>query len=144
VFNLVILIGRLTRDPEMRYTPSGQAVTRFTLAVDRPVARGPNGEKQTDFVDVVVWRKLAEQASQFLTKGRLVCVRGRLQIRSYDDSRGVRRKASEIVAYEVRFLDGRRQDGAAAAADAGSDDIPLPPEPEPAGIEAGGEDEMPF
>jgi len=73
MFNRIILIGRLTRDPELRYTPSGDPVCNFSLAVDRPFT-SQNGEKQTDFIDVVTWRKVAEQASQYLSKGRLVAV----------------------------------------------------------------------
>ncbi len=107
--NKVILIGRLTADPNLRYTRSGNAVANFTLAVDRPFTN-QGGEKETDFIDIVTWRKLAEIVANNLEKGRLVAVEGRLQIRSYDDQNGVRRKAAEIVADQVKFLDYRRQD----------------------------------
>jgi len=107
--NKVILIGRLTADPNLRYTQSGNAVANFTLAVDRPFTN-QGGEKETDFIDIVTWRKLAEIVANNLEKGRLVAVEGRLQIRSYDDQNGVRRKAAEIVADQVKFLDYRRQD----------------------------------
>ncbi|KJS18172.1 MAG: single-stranded DNA-binding protein [Peptococcaceae bacterium BRH_c4b] len=108
MLNKVILIGRLTRDPELRYTPSGTPVAKFTLAVDRR----PNkqGEREADFIDIVTWQKTAETCANYLGKGRLVAVEGRLQIRSYDDNQGVRRKAAEIVAETVRFLD-RAKDG---------------------------------
>jgi single-strand DNA-binding protein len=109
MLNKVILIGRLTADPNLRYTQSGNAVANFTLAVDRPYT-SQGGEKEVDFIDIVTWRKLAEIVANNLEKGRLVAVEGRLQIRSYDDQNGVRRKAAEIVADQVKFLDYRRQD----------------------------------
>ena len=81
MYNRIILIGRLTRDPELRYVPSGAPVASFTLAVDRPF-RDQQGNRETDFIDIVAWRKLAEQVSQYMSKGRMVAVEGRLQIRS--------------------------------------------------------------
>jgi single-strand DNA-binding protein len=108
MLNRVILIGRLVRDPELRYTPTGVAVASFTIAVDRPFF-GKQGERQTDFIDIVVWQKQAEVCHRNLAKGRLVAVEGRLQIRSYDDNQGVRRKAAEVVADSVRFLDRPRE-----------------------------------
>ncbi len=122
MLNKIILIGRLVREPELRYTPSGVAVARFTMAVDRPFANR-QGERETDFIDIVVWQKQAEICTQYLGKGRLVAVEGRLQIRSYDDSQGVRRKAAEVVAEQVRFLDRPREGQVAAGA--GSNDIAL-------------------
>lgn len=104
MLNRVILIGRLTRDPELRYVPSGQPVASFTLAVDRPFTNQA-GERETDFIDIVAWRKLADQVSQHLSKGRLVAVEGRLQIRSYETQDGQKRKVAEVVADGVRFLD---------------------------------------
>ena len=104
MYNRIILIGRLTRDPELRYVPSGQPVASFTLAVDRPFTN-QQGERDTDFIDIVAWRKLAEQVSQHLVKGRLVAVEGRLQIRSYETQDGQKRKVAEVVADGVRFLD---------------------------------------
>ncbi|MDR7521706.1 MAG: single-stranded DNA-binding protein [Armatimonadota bacterium] len=114
MYNRIILIGRLTRDPELRYVPSGQPVASFTLAVDRPFTN-QQGERDTDFIDVVAWRKLAEQVSQHLVKGRLVAVEGRLQIRSYETQDGQKRKVAEVVADGVRFLD-RKAAGVPAAA----------------------------
>ena len=108
MLNKAILIGRLTADPNFRYTQSGNAAANFTLAVDRPFTN-QGGEKETDFSDIVTWRKLAEVVANNLEKGRLVAVEGRLQIRSYEDQNGVRRKAAEIVADQVKFLDYRRQ-----------------------------------
>jgi len=132
VLNRIILIGRLTRDPELRYVPSGQPVASFTLAVDRPFVN-QQGERATDFIDVVAWRRLAEQVTQHLNKGRLVAVEGRLQIRSYETQDGQKRKVAEVVADAVRFLD--RKPGAPAAAEApgaevepegdGADDVPF-------------------
>jgi len=109
MLNRVILIGRLTKDPELRYTPNGVAVAKFTLAVDRRQAK--DREKETDFIDIVVWQKQAETCANYIGKGRLVAVEGRLQIRSYDDNQGVRRKAAEVVAENVRFLDRAKEGG---------------------------------
>jgi single-strand DNA-binding protein len=134
VLNRIILIGRLTRDPELRYVPSGQPVASFTLAVDRPFTN-QQGERQTDFIDIVAWRRLAEQVTQHLAKGRLVAVEGRLQIRSYETQDGQKRKAAEVVADAVRFLD--RKAGAAPATGAESREA----EPETA---EGGDDDVPF
>ena len=116
MLNRVILIGRLTKDPELRYTPNGVAVAKFTLAVDRRQSK--DREKETDFIDIVVWQKQAETCANYLGKGRLAAVEGRLQIRSYDDNQGVRRKAAEVVAENVRFLD-RAKEGGPGAGSAG-------------------------
>lgn len=110
MLNRVILIGRLVRDPELRYTPTGTPVGSFTVAVDRP-GGNRQGERRTDFIDVVVWSGLAEVCHRNLTRGRLVAVEGRLQIRSYDDSQGIRRRAAEVVAENVRFLDRPKDAG---------------------------------
>jgi single-strand DNA-binding protein len=108
VLNKIILIGRLVQDPELRYTPAGGvAVANFTLAVDRPFVN-QKGEKETDFIRIVAWRKLAEICTNNLSKGRKVAVEGRLQLRSYDDREGVRRTAAEVVAENVFFLDSRK------------------------------------
>lgn len=116
MLNRIILIGRLTRDPELRYVPSGQPVASFSLAVDRPFTN-QQGERETDFIDIVAWRKLAEQVSQHLSKGRLVAVEGRLQIRSFETQDGQKRRVAEVVADAVRFLD-RKATAAAVAAPA--------------------------
>lgn len=131
MLNKVLLIGRLVADPELRYTQTGVAVTNFRIAVDRPYT-GRDGERETDFIDIVTWRKLAEICAHNLNKGRLVAVEGRLQIRSYDDSQGVRRKAAEVVADNVQFLD-RPRDGAGRSGevddlypvDGPDDDVPF-------------------
>ena len=106
MLNRIILIGRLTRDPELRYTPNGKAVAGFSLAVDRGRTNA-QGEKETDFIDIVVWDKQAETCANYLGKGRLVAVEGRLQIRSYETQDGQKRKAAEVVAQNVRFLDSK-------------------------------------
>ncbi|HBL36328.1 MAG TPA: single-stranded DNA-binding protein [Firmicutes bacterium] len=102
--NHVILIGRLTRDPELRYTPNGVAVANFTVAVDRTFTNQA-GEREADFIPIVVWQKLAETCANHLHKGRLVAVDGRLQIRSYDTQDGQKRRVAEVVAANVQFLD---------------------------------------
>ena len=134
MLNRIILIGRLTRDPELRYVPSGQPVASFTLAVDRPFVN-QQGERATDFIDIVAWRRLAEQVTQHLNKGRLVAVEGRLQIRSYETQDGQKRKVAEVVADAVRFLD--RKPGAPTATAEGPG-----AEAEPEGGD--GADDVPF
>ncbi len=104
MLNKIILIGRLTRDPEMKSTSSNISVTTFTLAVDRSFTN-QQGEREADFIPIVTWRKLAETCARFLSKGRLVAVSGRLQVRTYDDNNGQRRYISEVVADEVQFLE---------------------------------------
>lgn len=114
MLNTIILIGRLTRDPELRYTPAGIAVCSFSLAVDRRFTN-QQGEKETDFIEIVVWRQQAERVAEHMRKGRMVAVQGRLQIRNYEDRDGNKRKAAEVVADEVRFLDSPRRDASAGA-----------------------------
>lgn len=132
MLNRIILIGRLTRDPELRYVPSGHPVASFTLAVDRSFVN-QQGERGTDFIDIVAWRKLAEQVTQHLSKGRLVAVEGRLQIRSYETQDGQKRKVAEVVADGVRFLDRK---AASPQADAPAQDAEMEP--------ANGESDVPF
>ncbi len=103
MLNRIILIGRLTKDPELRYTPNGVAVTSFTLAVDRTY-KNSQGEKETDFINCVVFRQLAELCANYLAKGKLAAIEGRLQIRSYDGQDGQKRWVTEVVGDNVRFL----------------------------------------
>jgi single-strand DNA-binding protein len=110
MLNKIILMGRLTRDPELRRTQSGTAVTSFSLAVDRDF-KSQNGEKETDFIDVVAWRNTAEFVSKYFTKGRMAVVEGRLQIRDWKDKDGNSRRSAEVVADNIYFGDSRR-DGA--------------------------------
>lgn len=127
MLNRVILIGRLTRDPELRYTPQGVPVASFTLAVDRPFSNS-QGQRETDFIDCLAWRKLGENVANHLTKGRLAAVEGRLQIRSYETQDGQRRKVAEVVCDDVRFLDRPSREGASqtAASGGGDEDVSLP------------------
>ena len=110
--NVVILIGRLTKDVELRYTQAGKAVATFTLAVDRPFTNQA-GERETDFIPVVVWGKLAEHCANYLGKGRQTAVEGRMQTRSYEDQNGQRRRVTEVVANSVQFLDRAKESGGA-------------------------------
>ena len=101
--NQVVLIGNLARDPELRYTPDGTPVTSFTVAVNRPFINR-QGEREADFVPIVVWRKRAETCSEYLMKGSQVAIEGRLQVRNYEDKDGIRKWVTEVVARRVDFL----------------------------------------
>ncbi len=111
MLNRIVLIGRVTADPELRYTGSGIPVANFRIAVDRSFASS-SGERQTDFINIVAWRQRAEFSANYLTKGRLVAVDGRLQIREWTTQEGQRRQTAEVVADEVRGLDRPREEGA--------------------------------
>lgn len=104
MFNKCILMGRLTKDPEVKYTQTGKVVTQFTLAVDRPF-KTPDGQKEADFIPVVVWGKPAELVGNSCQKGHRLLVDGRLQIRSYDAKDGTKRWVTEIVANSVEFIE---------------------------------------
>lgn len=109
MLNRIVLIGRLTKDPELKYTPAnGVAVATFTLAVNRRFAQ-QGQQKETDFIPIVVWRAQAENCAKFLGKGSLVALEGRLQLRSYEDREGQRRTATEVVADSVQFLDSKEK-----------------------------------
>ena len=110
MLNHIVLMGRLTRDPELRRTGSGTAVASFTLAVDRDFGNRETGERETDFIDSVAWRNTAEFVSKYFTKGRMAVVSGRLQIRNWTDKEGNKRKAAEVVADSVYFGDSRHDD----------------------------------
>ena len=110
MLNKIILMGRLTRDPELRRTQSGTAVTSFSLAVDRDF-KSQSGEKETDFIDIVAWRGTAEFVSKYFTKGRMAVVEGRLQIRDWTDRDGGKRRSSEVIADNVYFGDSKREGG---------------------------------
>ncbi len=115
MLNHIIVMGRLTRDPELRRSPSGTAVTSFTLAVDRDY-KSQDGEKETDFIDIVAWRITAEFVSKYFSKGRMAVVEGRLQIRDWTDKEGGKRRSAEIVADNVYFGDSKREGGATSCA----------------------------
>ena len=110
MLNRVVLIGRLTRDPELRYSPSGVAVTNFTLAVDRKF-KNAQGEKETDFIPCVVFKQLAEHCANYLAKGKLASVDGRIQVRTYNDKDGQKRWVTEVIAEDVHFLSPKDSGG---------------------------------
>ena len=132
MLNRIILMGRLTRDPELRHTQSGTAVASFSLAVDRDFKSRDSGEKTTDFIDVVAWRNTAEFVSKYFAKGRMAVVEGRLQIRDWTDRDGGKRRSAEVVADNVYFGDSKR-DGVSG----GSFSRPAAPAPVDYGIPAG-------
>ena len=119
MLNKVILIGRVANDPELKYTPSGVAVATFRVAVNRPFANA-QGEREADFIDVVAWRQAAEFAANFLSKGRLVAVEGRLQIRSYQAQDGSRRRTSEVVIDNLKALDSKKSNEGGGGGGGGS------------------------
>ena len=108
MLNHITIMGRLTRDPELRRTGSGIAVASFTVAVDRDFGKNENGERETDFIDCVAWRQTGEFVSKYFTKGRMAVVSGRLQIRSWTDKEGNKRRTAEVVADNVYFGDSKR------------------------------------
>lgn len=137
--NRAILIGRLTADPELKTTPSGVPVARFTIAVDRKY-KEKNGDRKADFLYVVAWRQLGELCARYLAKGRRVGVEGSIQSRSYEDQEGYRKYVTEIVAENVEFLEyrdnGRSESGEYAA--------PNDQQAPTGGMQDGEEDELPF
>jgi single-strand DNA-binding protein len=108
MLNRVVLVGRLTRDPELRYLQNGAAVAKFTLAVDRNFTN-QNGEREADFIFISVWRNQAENVAKYCVKGSLVALEGRLQVSNYDNQEGQRVYHTEVVADNVRFLDSKKQ-----------------------------------
>ncbi len=147
MLNRIILIGRLTRDPELKYTTNGTAVATFSLAVNRKYNR-----EEVDFIDIVAWRGLAENVANYLSKGRMAAVEGRLQIRTYETKEGQKRKAAEVVADDIRFLD---RGGTGSAAGSGGASHRHEPDPwEDLGkevrledidiVDSNGKDEIPF
>lgn len=118
MLNKIVLMGRLTRDPELRKTGNGTAVTSFTLAVDRDY-KPQDGERETDFIDVVAWRSTAEFVFKYFSKGRMAVVEGRLQVRDWKDKDGAKRRSTEVIADNVYFGDSKRSDS----------DTPKPAEP---------------
>lgn len=118
MLNRIILMGRLTRDPELRHTQSGTAVASFSLAVDRDF-KDQSGEKETDFIDIVAWRGTGEFVKKYFTKGRMAVVDGRLQVRAWVDNDGNKRRSYEVVAASVYFGDSKRASSDSDAAQAG-------------------------
>ena len=109
MLNHIVIMGRLTRDPELRRTGSGIAVASFSVAVDRDFGKNENGEKETDFIDCVAWRQTGEFVSKYFTKGSMIVVSGRLQVRSWNDKDGNKRRTAEVVADNVYFGGGKRE-----------------------------------
>ena len=109
MLNHITIMGRLTRDPELRRTASGVAVASFTVAVDRDFGKNENGEKETDFIDCVAWRQTGEFVAKYFAKGRMAVVSGRLQIRPWTDKDGNKRRTAEVVADNVYFGDSKRE-----------------------------------
>ena len=130
MLNRIVIMGRLTRDPELKTTNNGIPVVSFSLAVDRDFADKESGERGVDFIDVIAWRHTAEFVSRYFTKGRMAVVSGRLQMRNWTDKEGGKRKAVEIVAENVYFGDSKRNDSETAAPSAPSDFAPIEGEDE--------------
>lgn len=124
MINRVVLVGRLTKNPELRYTSNGVAVTSFTIAVNRPFSN-QQGERDADFIPVVVWRRPAENAANFLQKGSLAGVDGRIQTRSYENNEGRRVYITEVIADSVQFLEPK----GARHAEGGNNYVPSAPQP---------------
>lgn len=114
MLNRIILMGRLTRDVELRHTQTGTAVASFSLAVERDFNVNQSGEKPTDFIDIVAWKGTAEFADKYFSKGRMAVVDGRLQIRDWTDRDGNKRRSAEVVADRLYFGDSKRDDGGSA------------------------------
>ncbi len=121
--NKAILIGRLTRDPELRYTSSNRAVCQFTIAIDRPFTNQATGNREADFINVVAWDKTGENVGKYMTKGRLIAVEGRIQTRNYDNNEGRKVYVTEVIANNVQFLESRN----AATNNGGFNSMPEPP-----------------
>ena len=139
MLNHIVIMGRLTRDPELRRTGSGLAVTSFSVAVERDFGGRDGGERKTDFFDCVAWDKRAEFVSKYFTKGRMAIISGRLQIRDWTDKDGNKRRSAEVLAENVYFGDSK-QDGQKPAAPATSG-VPVAP---PMLTEIDNDDELPW
>ena len=115
MLNHIVLMGRLTKDPELRHTNAGTAVAAFSLAVERDFKDKSSGKRQTDFIDVVAWRNTGEFVSRYFTKGRQAVVEGRLQMRDWTDKHGNKRRSAEVIADNVYFADSNKRDDSAPA-----------------------------
>lgn len=145
MLNHIVIMGRLTRDPELRRTGSGLAVAGFTVAVDRDFANKDSGERETDFIDCVAWRSTGEFVSKYFSKGSMAVVSGRLQIRTWEDKNGNKRRTAEIVADSVYFGGSKRSDQQQADASSNSQGYSAPV-PQMAGFEELDDDDeqLPF
>ena len=139
--NIIVLQGRLVRDPEMRSTQSGVAVASFTLAVDRDFSGKDGGEKQTDFIDCTAWRHTAEFVSKYFSKGRMAVVSGRLQIDNYTDNDGNKRKAAKVIADNIYFGDSKKDGATGGQSDETASFTPAPSGFVPVDVDSG---ELPF
>lgn len=139
MLNKIFIMGRLTRDPELRRTQSGTPVTSFSLAVDRDY-KTQSGEKETDFIDVVAWRATAEFVAKYFTKGRMAVVEGRLQIRAWQDKEGNNRRSAEVVADNVYFGDSKRDGGDNSGYNPGYAPAPASHSAAPSNFSASGSD----
>ena len=148
MLNHIVIMGRLTRDPELRRTGSGIAVASFTVAVDRDFGGRDGGEKETDFIDCVAWRQTGEFVSKYFTKGSMIVVSGRLQIRNWTDKEGNKRRSAEVVADNVYFGESKRREGGDMRGEprhSSSYDAPAPSMGASAFSELGDDDgELPF
>ena len=142
MLNHSVIMGRLVRDPELRRTGNGVAVASFTLACERDI-KGTDGNKETDFIDVVAWRGTAEFVSKYFSKGRMAVVSGRLQIRLWNDKDGTKRRSAEIVADNVYFADSKQDSGNASPAYAAQNSYAAPQASDYEEIDDDGE-ELPF
>lgn len=115
MLNKIVIMGRLTRDVELKQTPGGVSVANFTLAVERDFKNAQTGDKETDFIDVVCWRHTAEFVAKYFGKGRMAVAEGRLQMRDWTDTDGNKRRSAEVLAENVYFADSKRSDGNEAA-----------------------------
>ena len=118
MLNTITIMGRLTRDPELRYTQSDLPVASFTLAVDRDFSGKDGGEKKTDFIDCVAWRNTGDFVKKYLSKGRMAVVTGRLQLQDWTDNNGVKRRKAEVIVDSVYFADSKKDTQPAAEAPA--------------------------
>lgn len=145
MLNRIIVMGRLTRDPELRYTQSGLPVASFALAVERDFADG-NGKRAVDFIEIVAWRHTAEFVHKYFAKGRMAVVTGRLQIRDWQDQNGYKRRSAEIVADSVYFGDSKRDSdgGSSANTQGGYEPDENAGGYESSGMEGADDDELPF
>ena len=135
MLNHITIMGRLTRDPELRYTQSNTPVASFTLAVDRDFANRESGERATDFIDCVAWRSTAEFISKYFSKGSLAVVAGRLQIRDWTDKEGNKRRNAEVIVDNVYFGESKRRDSEASPSYGGGFEYSAPQAPSPSGNE---------
>ena len=124
MLNSISIMGRLTRDPELRKTQTGTAVASFTLACDRDFKDKTTGERETDFIDVVAWRSTAEFVSKYFTKGRMAVVSGRLQMRDWTDKEGNKRRSAEVLADQVYFADSKKDDSGSYSGGCNAPELP--------------------